>query len=121
MNRNDREFIVSKIRSQYTEKTATELDALCKLDSKVKRPANIAAYAIGTLGAIVMGCGMSLVMTDIGETLSVANPMAIGTAIGLIGMAIAIVNYPIYKGILASRKKKYAADIIALSDRLARE
>jgi len=31
----------------------------------------------------------------------------IGIVIGIIGMAMAIVNYPIHKGILNARKKKY--------------
>jgi hypothetical protein len=35
-----------------------------------------------------------------------------------VGLALAIINYPIYKGILAARKKKYADKIIAISDKL---
>ena len=43
MNTTDREFIVEKIRTQYTEKTDTALDEIKKLDKKVKKPANIFA------------------------------------------------------------------------------
>ena len=35
-----------------------------------------------------------------------------------VGMFMAIINYPIYKGILGSRRKKYADKIIALSDKI---
>ena len=31
---------------------------------------------------------------------------------------MAVANYPIYKGILNSRKKKYASKIIELSDKI---
>ena len=44
MNRNDQEYLVQKIRTQYTEKEHTGLDELKLLDAKVKRPANIFAY-----------------------------------------------------------------------------
>lgn len=118
MNRNDQEFIVQKIRTQYTEKESTQLDDLKELDAKVKRPANVFAYIFGTISAIVMGSGMSLVMTDIGTTLSIESAMVYGIVIGVIGMFMAIVNYPIYKGILGSRRKKYADKIITISDKI---
>lgn len=118
MNKNDQEFLIEKIRTQYTEKEYTGLDELKALDIKVKRPANVFAYIFGSIGAIVMGAGMSLVMTDIAETVGIQNPMLYGIIIGIAGMFMAIVNYPIYKGILGSRRKKYADKIIALSDKI---
>ncbi len=120
MNRNDQDFLVQKIRTQYTEKEHTGLDELKALDAKVKRPANVFAYVFGSIGAIVMGSGMSLVMTDIAKVVGIANPMTPGIIIGLAGMLMAIVNYPIYKRILGSRRKKYADKIIALSERITK-
>ncbi len=120
MNRNDQEFIIQKIRTQYTEKTATELDALRALDAKVKRPANVFAYVFGSISAIIMGSGMSLVMTSIGATIGLSDPLIPGIVIGVVGLAMALINYPIYKGILGSRKKKFAPQIIALSDKIAK-
>ena len=118
MNKNDKDFLVQKIRTQYTEKENTELDALRDLDRKVKRPANVFSYVFGSIIAIIMGAGMSLVMTDIGTTVGIENPMVPGIVIGVIGMVLAIMNYPVYKKILASRRKKYAGEIIALSDKI---
>ena len=118
MNKNDQEFLVQKIRTQYTEKSNTRLDELKKLDAEVKRPANVFGYTFGSISAIIMGSGMSLVMTDIGKMISMNETMAPGIVIGVIGMAMALLNYPIYKKILASRKAKYADRIIALSDDL---
>lgn len=118
MNHNDQEFIVQKIRTQYTEKENTELDALKALDAKVRRPANVFAYTFGAISAIIMGAGMSLVMTDIGSTVGLSAPMVPGIVIGIAGMAMAILNYPMYKGILGSRRRKYAAQIVALSDKI---
>ena len=118
MNRNDQEFLVQKIRSQYTEKESTELDALRELDAKVKRPANVFSYVFGSISAVIMGAGMSLVMTDIGTTIGIADPMIPGIAIGIVGMLMAIINYPIYKRIMSSRRKKYADKIVKLSDKI---
>ena len=118
MNKNDQEFLVQKIRSQYTEKESTELDALRELDAKVKRPANVFAYIFGSISAIIMGCGMSLVMTDIGTTVGISDSMLPGIIIGIAGMFMAIINYPIYKGILGARRKKFADKIIAISDKI---
>lgn len=118
MNRNDQEYLVQKIRTQYTEKEHTNLDALRELDAKVKRPANVFAYIFGTISAIIMGCGMSLVMTDIGSTIGMTDTMVPSIIIGIVGMLMAIINYPIYKGILGSRRKKYADQIMKLSDKI---
>ena len=114
----DTEFVVEKIRSQYTEQAHTELDALKALDAKVKRPANVFGYTYGSVGAVVMGAGMSLVMTDIGAMLGITDTMVPGIVIGVVGMGIALTTYPIYKKILTSRKKKYSAKIMELSARI---
>ena len=111
---------MQKIRTQYTEKQHTSLDELKALDRKVKRPANVFAYVFGSISAIIMGSGMSLVMTDIAETVGIKNPMVCGIVIGVVGMIMAIINYPVYKGILGSRRRKYADKIIALSDRITK-
>lgn len=114
---NDQEFVIEKIRSQYTEARHTELDALKALDARVKKPAHVFGYVYGTIGAIVMGAGMSLVMTDIGSVLGMAETMVPGIAVGLVGLVMTCTTYPIYKKILNIRKKKYAPQILELSER----
>ena len=118
MMNNDQEFLVQKIRTQYTEKQHTELDELKELDAKVKRPANAFAYTYGSASAVIMGAGMSLVMTDIGAAIGIASAMVPGIAIGVVGLGMALTTYPIYKGMLAARRKKYAPEIMKLSDKL---
>ena len=119
MNKNDQQFMAQKIRAQYVEKQATELDSLRALDNKVKRPANVFAYIFGSISAVIMGCGMSLIMTDIADTIGLSgDPMIPGIVIGCIGLSMALVNYPIFKGILNSRKNKYSAEILELSEKI---
>ena len=120
MSSNDLEFLVQKIRTQYTEKQHTELDTLKELDAKVKKPANIFAYTYGSVSAIIMGAGMSLVMTEIGTILGLTSAMVPGIAIGVVGLSMALTTYPIYKKILEGRKKKFAPEILKISEQLMR-
>ena len=103
---------VERIRASYTEKEITELDELKELDKKVKRPAQIFAYVYGSLSSLVLGTGMCLAMKVIG------NSMPLGIGIGLLGIALTLTTYPIFKAILKRRKSKYANRVIELSDHL---
>lgn len=114
----DKEFVVEKIRSQYTEADHTELDELKALDAKVKKPARVFGFTWGSIGAIVMGAGMSLVMTDIGNVLGMTDTLIPGIAVGIAGLAMSCTSYPIYQKILNSRRKTYAGKIMELSDRI---
>ena len=118
MNKNDQQFMAQKIRTQYMEKTPSELDALRELDAKVKRPANVFGYTFGSISAIIMGAGMSLVMTDIGAIIGITSALIPGIAVGVLGLGMALLTYPIYKRILNSRKKKYSAEVLSLSDKI---
>ena len=118
MNKNDQQFMAQKIRAQYMEKIPSELDTLRALDAKVKRPANVFAYTFGSISAVIMGAGMSLVMTDIGAVIGITSALVPGILVGVVGLGMALLTYPIYKSILNSRKKKYGAEILALSDKI---
>lgn len=86
------------------------MEQLEKLDNKVKLPGKIVAGILGTIGALVMGAGMSLVM--VWENLSLGIPISIP------GLVVALLAYPMYALITNSRKKKYQAEILRLSDSL---
>ena len=103
---------IERIRASYTEKEITKLDELKELDKKVKCPTQIFAYVYGSLSSLVLGTGMCLAMKVIG------NSMALGIGIGLVGIALTLTTYPIFKAILKRRKNKYANQIFELSDSL---
>ena len=111
MNNSDQKFMAQKIRAAYTEKQSTELDELRALDKKAKRPADILAYVTGGIGALVLGTGMSMVMT-------VSGMMAPGIAVGIVGLLITALNYPAYKHFLKARRAKYADEILTLSQKI---
>lgn len=114
---NEQEYLVQKIRTQYTEKQHTELDELRELDRKVKAPASIFAYVFGSLSALVMGCGMSLIMSDFGAALGTAA-LPVGIALGIIGLIPVALAYPIYHRTLKKERGKIAPTILYLTNEL---
>ena len=120
---NDQGFLVQKIRSQYTEKQYTELDELKALDAKVKQPANVFAIIFGTLSAIVMGAGMSLFMSELGQILGMKAElsMAVGIAAGLAGLVLTALAYPVYNSILKKERERIAPEILRLSEELLQQ
>ncbi|MBQ4370303.1 MAG: dihydropteridine reductase [Oscillospiraceae bacterium] len=108
-----------KIASEYAPKETRKVVALKKLDSRAKLPANIFSYTFGTVMALVLGVGMCLSMKVIGDGSTAL--MTLGIIVGVIGIAGASINYPLYKKILGNSKKKYSADIISLANQIADE
>ena len=107
MNAYNYQSAAEKIRNKYTERESSELESLRRLDSEARRPVNIFSYVFGVIAAIIMGSGMSLVLTDISSSLGLSgDPMIPGVVIGVVGMLLAIVNYPLHRRILEKRKKE---------------
>lgn len=110
---NTDKIFAESIANEYAVKEDSKVVALRKLDAKAKRPAHIFAYTFGVIFALVLGVGMCLAMKVIGDGSDFS--FVLGIVVGLLGIAGVSVNYPIYKKILESGKKKYAADIIELA------
>lgn len=108
---NTDKIIAESIAKEYAPKEHSKIIALKKLDAKAKRPANIFAYTFGIISSLVAGTGMCLAMQVIGGTIPF---MILGIIIGIVGFTCCGINYPIYKKILASGKKKYAYEIVEL-------
>lgn len=121
MNDNVQKELIEKIRAQYCGKEITQLEQLKALDKKVKAPATRFAWIFGSFSALILGSGMSLVMTDIGSVLHLTHPMFPGIAVGCVGLVLAVLTYPIYRRILTSRRKKYAKEILTLTQELTTE
>lgn len=106
--------IIENIKKSYESETPakTKLAELKELDKKVKTPVRVFAYVFGIIGALVLGTGMCLAMKVIGDL------MILGIIIGIVGIAMVSVCYPIYQRLLDSRKAKYKDAIIAKSNEL---
>lgn len=98
------------IQKQYISREDNKLEQLKRLDSRVKAPGKVVASLLGVVGALTMGAGMSFVM--------VWENMMTGLILGIPGVAVLLLAYPVYKLIIGSRKKKFAAEVIKLSNDL---
>ncbi len=114
MNMEQEKQFARQVRAEYAPGSEEEgkLEQLKKLDRAARRPAEIFAYMFGIVGALVLGVGMCLAMEVIGSM------MPLGIVIGVVGIAMVTANYFLYRAILRSRKKKYAKEIVSLSDEL---
>ncbi len=112
---------IKKIRSKY-EATQTEdkMARLRKLDSDVYKKSTIIALTFGVIGLLILGSGMSLIMTDIGEIIGINQFISyiIGIISGIIGIFITSLAYPIFNRILKKERNRIAPEIIRLSDEL---
>lgn len=111
----DEKNYIQSIKEEYTEHTPDDMDKLIALDKKARLPAIVFAYSFGIIGSLVLGIGMCLAMKIIGDL------MPLGIVVGVVGIAMVSANYFIYKAILKSRKKKFADEILALSDKIVNE
>lgn len=114
---------IDRIRQKYTVNPKdAKLQRLHNLDASVQSHASAASIAVGTVGALIMGAGMSVVMTEFGRLLGLgAFTAPVGIAISVVGLAIAICAYPIYRAVSERRRKKIAPEVLALLDELDRE
>lgn len=111
---------LQKIRQKYVPKELNKMEQLRKLDQSVTQKGIITALTLGIIGAIIMGIGMSLCMTDIGEIIGIDYTMPAGVLIGIIGIAVIIAVYPVYCHIIKKERAKIAPEIIRLTDELSK-
>lgn len=114
---NTDKIFAEQLANEYAPKDTSKVVALKKLDKKAKNPANIFAFSLGTISALIFGVGMCLTMGQIGNSTTLS--FVAGIIVGIIGMAGMAVNYPIYKRLLENGKKKYAFEIIELAKEIS--
>ena len=108
---------IEAIRKKYLPKEEDKMEQLRKLHAIPTQKAQAASLAVGIIGALIMGTGMSIAMTDIGSALG-SLAMVIGIAIGIVGMALVALAYPLYNRVLKKQREKIAPEILRLTDEL---
>ena len=114
---------IRRIREKYADKEKTEeskMERLRRLDAKVTQKAQSIALTLGILGALILGSGMSLIMTDLAAILGMHRTaaMVVGILVGVVGGVLASLAFPIYNAVINKRRKKLAPEIIRLTDEL---
>ena len=113
---------IKAIRKKYAapEQTEDKMTQLRRLDAGVTQKATSVSLIFGVIGTLILGFGMSLAMTDIGSIIGLAEGMAmlVGIPLGIVGIVLISVAYPIYNRIIKKEREKIAPEIIRLTNEL---
>ena len=108
---------VEDIRRNYLPREEDKLEQLRRLHARPTQKAQAASIAVGTTGALTLGTGMSICLTEIGAALGSLS-MVTGIAVGLAGLLLAALAYPLYNRVLKTQRAKIAPNILRISDEL---
>ena len=108
---------VEEIRKAYLPKEEDKMERLRRLHAVPTRKAQALSIALGVIGALVLGTGMSLCMTELGSALGTLA-MVLGIVVGLAGIVLVAVAYPVYSRTLKKEREKIAPEILRLTDEL---
>ena len=108
---------VERIRNAYLPKEPDKLEELRRLHAVPTRKARAVSLTVGILGALILGTGMSLCLTELGAALGSLS-MVLGIVIGLAGITAAAFAWPVYRWILKREREKIAPRILRLSEEL---
>jgi len=108
---------IKNIRKKYAAPEANKMEQLRRMDQRVTQKAQAWAIVFGVIGALILGTGMSLAMTELFGFLGGAA-MLVGIPVGLIGILLVALAYPVYNCILKKERRRIAPEILRLTDEL---
>ena len=90
---------------------------LRRLHHSATEKAQAASIAIGVLGTLILGTGMSLCLTELGAMLG-HWAMVVGILVGVLGLVMVALAYPLYNSVLRKERQRIAAEILQLWEEL---
>lgn len=111
---------IKRIREKYAPREEDTMERLRRLDSGVTKKAQGISIALGVVGTLILGFGMSLSMTELSELLGLQKNLAlcVGSVIGGAGILLICLAFPLYRAVVKRERKKIAPEIIRLTDEL---
>lgn len=113
---------IKAIREKYTASQPEEdkMAQLRRLDGAVTQKATAISLVFGIVGALVLGTGMSLAMTEIGAVIGLDGTLSMlfGILLGLVGIILVSLAYPVYNRVVQKERARIAPEIIRLTDDL---
>lgn len=108
---------LEKIRKKYLPPEEDKMEQLRRLDRSVYKKAQAWSLVLGIVGTLILGTGMSLAMSDFGQVLG-AGAMPVGIVIGVVGLVLLALAYPVYNRIVKKERQRIAPEILRLTDEL---
>lgn len=103
---------IKNIRQKYMPKEMDKMEQLRKLDQSATQKGMIVSLAVGIIGALLLGIGMccTMVWAD--------SWFVPGIIVGIFGIIMASMAFPLYNHITKKERERIAPDIIRLTDEL---
>ena len=108
---------IEHIRKKYLPPEEDKMELLRRLHRSASRKAESWSIALGVTGSLILGTGMSLILTELGAALG-SLAMIAGIAAGLSGLALIALAYPAYNRILKKERQRIAPEILRLTEEL---
>ena len=103
---------IEAIRRKYLPKEEDKMEQLRQMDKRVSRKGTIISIIIGVIGCLLLGIGMCCTMEWAGRW------FVPGIIIGVIGIVMIALAYPLYERITKKERKKIAPLLLKLADEL---
>lgn len=103
---------LKKIRQKYIPKEEDKMEQLLRLDRSVYEKSTMVSIILGVVGALTLGIGMCCAMVWQGMW------FIPGIIIGVIGIGIVTLAYPVYNHVVKKELKKITPEILRLTDEL---
>lgn len=103
---------LKRIRSKYAPKEENKMELLRRLDAHVTQKATMYSIIVGVIGALILGTGMSCCLVWGGAV------FVLGIIIGIIGLAVVGLAYPLYNHTLKKERERIAPEILRLTEEL---
>ena len=111
---------ISKIREKYAPPEEDKMERVRRLDKSVTQKSTTVSLIIGILGTLIMGMGMSIVMTEFGSFFGdrIILQRLVGIGIGAVGAVLVAIAYPVYSYITKKERARVAPEILRLTEEL---
>lgn len=111
---------IKRIRDRYLPPQEDKMEQLRRMDAGVTKKASCVSLVIGVAGTLLLGFGMSLVMSDMGGLfhLSPEAAMAAGVLTGILGIAVLASAWPVWLRTVKKEREKIAPEILRLTEEL---
>lgn len=103
---------IKRLRKKYMPKEADKMEQLRRLDRSVTRKGTAVSIVVGIIGALILGIGLCCAMVWMGQW------FVPGIVIGLVGIILISLAYPLFTRITQKEREKVAPEILRLTDEL---
>ena len=111
---------IKAIRSKYEKREESKMERLRRLDRSAEGRATAISLIFGTVGALILGFGMSLIMSELSAMLGLSgvSAIALGVIFGVVGGLLVALAYPVYNYVIKKERERIAPEILRLTDEL---